>query len=345
MLSAEETSARGGGVRLVLPLRVGTEVDVIDLESAHIEWLVRIAAYVAVRDGLLGTPETAFATVRPGTIKTWHGSIACLDSLAIELRDERGRDVSRVTFPRHVLEPFVTARAVHRVVESKAEGRLAFASSLHAIDADDAPWPVQIPPFPAWSIDDLAARATAVGSPGGGWIATFVTGDVLDGLATLEQHSREHGVEAAGRIHARVGFDRKARAFVRILERLVVTHDAVATGSTVVSSGASWGEFLAATPPDAPSAASHAHTHLHLAASDESREGSEIALDRHAKPMISIADRITHLTTFTDPLAAGLIVSLYPDRRVVTAYGYRPDGLLDEEPGYWVLPGHRRTVT
>jgi hypothetical protein len=62
--------------------------------------------------------------------------------------------------------------------------------------------------------------------------------------------------------------------------------------------------------------------------------------------MISIADRITHLTTFTDPLAAGLIVSLYPsDRRIVTAYGCRPDGFLDEEPGYWVLPGHWRTTT
>jgi hypothetical protein len=203
---------------------------------------------------------------------------------------------------------------------------------------------VQVPTFPAWSVDDLAARAAAEGTPSREWIATFVTRDVLDGLALLEAASRERGVEAAGRIHARVGFDRRTRTFVRMLERLIVTRDAVATGSTIVSSGASWGEFLAAMPTGGPSVASHAHTHLHLAAAEESREDSEVALDRGANPMISIADRVTHLTTFTDPLAAGLIVSLYPDRRVVTLYGYRPDGMFDEEPGYWVLPRrHGRT--
>jgi hypothetical protein len=240
MRSAEEHSARRGGVRLVLPLRVGAAADLIELEPAHLEWLVRTAAYVAVRDGLVDVSKTVFATVCPGTVKTWHGSTACLDSLAIELHDERGHEVARLTFPRQVLDPFVTARAVHRVVESQAEGRLAFASSLHAIEADDAPWPIEIPPFPAWSIDDLAAQAVAVGSPARDWIATFVTADVLDEIATLERRSRAHGVEAAGRIHARVGFDRKARVFIRVLERLVVTRDAVATGSTIVSSAASW---------------------------------------------------------------------------------------------------------
>jgi hypothetical protein len=344
MLSAVEQTPPG--VRLVLPLRVGGELDAIELEAAHLEWLVRTAAYVAVRDGLLGIPEAAFAVVRPAAIRTWHGSVACLDALAIELHDERGREVSRLTFPRQVLEPLVAARALHRVVESKAEGRLTFASSLHAIDADAAPWLVQVPPFPAWSIDDLAARAVAEGTPAREWIATFVTADVLDGLALLEQTSRACGVEAAGRIHARVGFDRRARTFVRILERLVVTRDAVATGATVVSSGASWAEFLAATPSGGPSVASHVHTHLHLGEDEASGQDADVMLDRRARPMMSIADWVTHLITFTDPLAAGLIVSLYPDRRIVTLYGYTPRGSIEEEAGYWVLPRqHERTDT
>jgi hypothetical protein len=345
MLSAEQIATGGAGVRLVLVVGVGAELDTIELEGAHLESLVRTAAHVAVRDGLLGIPETAFASIRPGTIKTWHGAVACLDSLAIELRDERGCEVSRLTFPRQVLGPFVTARAVHHVVASQVEGRVAFASSLHAIDADEPPWPVHIPPFPAWSLHDLAAQAVAEGSPAEAWIATFVTAEVLDGLAALERTSRACGVEAAGRIHARVGFDRRTHTFIRILERLVVTRDAVATGSTVVSSAASWGEFLAARPSDGPSAACLAHTHLHLADGGESRDDAEVGLDRHAKPMISIADRVTHLTTFTDPLSAGLIVSLYPDRRVVTLYGYRPDGTFDAEPGYWVLPRQHERST
>jgi hypothetical protein len=308
-------------------------------------WSARTAASGAARDGLLGIPETAFAVFRPGAIKTWHESVACLDSLAVELRDERGREVARLTFPRRVFEPFVTARAVHRVVEAKAEGTLAFASSLHAIEADEAPWPVHVPSFPAWSVDDLVAQAMPEGSPAGDWIATFVTTDVLDGLAVLEGTSRTTGVEAAGRIHARIGFDRTARTFVRILERLVVTRDTVATGSTVVSRAGSWGEFLAATPSDGPSVASHVHTHLHLADTGESRADSEVALDRNARPVISTTDKVSHITTFNDPLAACLIQSVYPERGILTAYGYRPDGRFDDEPGYWVLPRQWRTST
>jgi len=33
-----------------------------------------------------------------------------------------------------------------------------------------------------------------------------------------------------------------------------------------------------------------------------------------------------------------LIVSLFPDRRVLKVYGYTPGAALREEPGYWVLP-------
>ena len=327
------------GVRLALPLRIGAWDDTIVLEPANAEWLVRTAACVAFRDGNVAAPASLAARVLPGTIREWHGDVRCLDSIVVELRDGGGEVVFCIEFPRRVLQPFVTARAVHCVVESGAQGTVAYASSLHAVDGDDDPWPVEVPALPAWSIDELAARSVAEGTPARHWIATFVHPDVLDGFALLEQASREQNVEAAGRIHTRVGFDPEARAFVRVLERLVVTRDVVATGSTIVSTAASWGDFLAAVPPGvAPSIPSHVHTHLHLAADGEGDERGEGRLSAQAEPLISISDRVTHLTQSTDPMAAAVIVSLYPDRRVVTFHGYTPDGFLDEEPGYWVLP-------
>ena len=53
---------------------------------------------------------------------------------------------------------------------------------------------------------------------------------------------------------------------------------------------------------------------------------------------VSIEDIVTHFTVFPDPLSAMLIVSLFPDRRVLKVYGYTPGAALREEPGYWVLP-------
>ena len=88
----------------------------------------------------------------------------------------------------------------------------------------------------------------------------------------------------------------------------------------------------------APSIPSLAHTHLHLSADGVADERVEGPLPAGAEPLISISDRVTHLTRFTDPMAACVILSLYPDRRVVTLYGYTPDGELRDEAGYWVLP-------
>jgi hypothetical protein len=216
---------------------------------------------------------------------------------------------------------------VHRVLESGAQGTIAFASSLHATAADDPPWPVDVPALPSWSIARLARRATAVGTPAHGWIATFVDPDVLDGFDLLEETSRARGVEAAGRIHTRLGFDRRTRTFVRVLERLVVTRDAVATGSTVVSPGGTWAAFLAAAAlGDGPPAS--VHTHVHLAAEGGGEQENDAGLHAGAEPLISISDKVTHLTRFGHPMAAAWILSLYPDRRV-KLYGYTPGGTLE----------------
>ena len=98
------------------------------------------------------------------------------------------------------------------------------------------------------------------------------------------------------------------------------------------------GAFLAALPTDGPTASSHVHTHVHLAADGCETAGSEGVLGADAEPIISVNDRIMHLTTFTDPLAAALILSIYPDRRVLKLYGYAPDGTFEEQSGYWALP-------
>ena len=160
----------------------------------------------------------------------------------------------------------------------------------------------------------------------------------------LEHLSRESGLETAGRIHARAGFDSNRKRFVRILDRLVVSRATQGTASTVLSTGASWGEFLSATESEGPRAYASAHTHLHLGRNEtkagragENRPESMEASRSKQEPIISIDDVVTHYTAFPDPLSAALIVSLFPDRRVVTVYGYAVDARLVAEPGYRVL--------
>ncbi len=320
------------GIAMSLPLVVGSSADVVVLELPHCEWLVRTAALVGVRDGLLGIPESAHAWFRPGRLRDRHGSTLCLDSCIVELRDDRGRVVSRGEFPRDVFAPFVSARALHVTGASRGTGAATarIAYSLHAAECADPPLRVSIPALPAMSVDALAAGATAEGNPSREWMATFLSADVVEAFGELERASRARGVETSGRMHARVGFDRMRRTFVRILHRLVPIRAGEATDSTVVSPAGSWAEFLAAPPPDVPSVTCSVHTHLHQAGET---------------PIISIADVVTHLTTFTDPFAASVIVSLYPDGRVVRLYGYTPDGTVEEEPGYWVLDREPRSNT
>lgn len=125
-LSTADAAPRG--VRLTLPLQIGGHTDAVLLEPAHCEWLVRIAASAAVRDGLLGMPARVTGRLLPGKLRDRHGRVRCLDSCVVELRDDRGRPVSRVEFPREVFVPFVVARAVHWVTEAGLEGTQRYAS-------------------------------------------------------------------------------------------------------------------------------------------------------------------------------------------------------------------------
>jgi hypothetical protein len=327
------------GVRLTLPLRVGMRTDEVVLEPAHCEWLVRVAAYAAARDGVLGMPGETTAHLLPGTVRGWHDGVRCLESCVVDLRDARGHAVSRREFSRVVFVPFVTARAAYLIVEERGSTPAdAIAFSLHATGSGDGGFPVSVPALSPVSIDALVRSAVPVGDPASAWIVTLVHADVMEGLDGLERASRVGGVEAAGRIHARVAFDPERRVFVRVLERLIVTRETEATHSTVLSKPASWAAFLAAVPTDGPTAASHVHTHVHLATNGQQAAGSEAVLGADADPIISVNDRIMHLTTFSDPLAAALILSIYPGRRVLKLYGYTPEGTFEEEPGYWLLP-------
>lgn len=313
-----------GSISISLPFVVDRSADVATLELAHCEWLLRTATLAAIRDGLLGIPEAVHGWFLPGQLRERHGEVLCLASCVVELRDDRGLLVSRQEFPRDVFAPFVVARALHvtGATAYAGAGTVPIVYSLHAGECADPPVRIAIPALPAMSVDALAARATGEGAPSLQWMATFLTADVVDGLGELEGASRARGVETAGRIHARVGFDRRRRTFVRVLERLVPTRHAEATDSTVVSPAGSWAEFLAGLPGDGPRSTSTAHTHLH--------ETGEQAI-------ISIADVVTHLTSFPDPFAACVIVSLRPGGRNVTLYGYTPRGTVEREPGYWVL--------
>ena len=338
--------AAAGGVRLTLPLTAGSRTAEIVLEPAHCERLFRGAAYGAIRDGRLRIGQQVTARLVPGRVRDRHNGAICLESCAVELIDRRGALAARVEFPRVAFAAFVAARAVRLLVESReAVGDGALAYSLHATASADEPFTVVIPALPRLSVEALAASALPRGAPESDWVATFVSAAVGEGLEEIERVSRASGVEAAGRIHARVGFDPARRCLVRVLERLVISRATRASAVAVVSTAASWAEFLATAPAGGAQAYSSVHTHLHTpdAPGADGVPGDHLlasgaSLRPDGEPCISINDVVTHYTTFPDPLSAALIVSLFPDRRVVTLYGYTPRAQLREEPGYWLLP-------
>jgi hypothetical protein len=327
-------------------VRAGEAVAAIELDPAHCERLFRTAAYAALRDGLLTPAEKIVARLVPGRVRQRHGTVYCLDSCAVELLGARRRLVARHEFPRGSFAAFAAGRATHLLVEAGSSVTGApVAYSLHASDSSDDPFPVQIPRLAPLSVARLAAAAVACRAPDDEWVATFMTPAVASGLRDIGRLSLATGLEAAGRIHTRVGFDAARRCFVRILDRLVISRDTQATALSVVSSAASWADFLATVDAGGPRAPSSVHTHLHLNKTPPNGEGAPgdhllaaAASMRAADgPCISINDIVTHYTAFPDPLSAALIVSLFPDRQVVTLYGYAADAQLREEPGYWSL--------
>jgi hypothetical protein len=263
-----------------------------------------------------------------GRVRERHGDVLCLASCSVELLREDGRVVAAVPFTRDVFQAFAAARIVHLLGDAAAEtvagGRLDYAFALHGAEDGHEPVPVAMTALAPASVRAATAAARAVGTPAADWIVTVLAADVVEGLAELDRLSRASGVETAGRVRARLGFDAGSRTFVRLLDRLVVARDARATETAVVSTAASWGEFLAGVD-DGPQAATSVHTHLHL---------SEKL--RAAAPLISIDDLVTHYVVFPDPLSAALVVTLFPDRSVTRLYGYAPDGRLAAEPGFWI---------
>jgi len=262
----------------------------------------------------------------------------------VELLGTRRRVVARTEFSRAVFAAFAVARAQHLDVDVGTEAvTMPVAYSLHAVDSAEPPYPVVVPALPPLSVDSLTAAAVAAGAPTNEWIATFITTEVSAGLGELEALSRRSGIEVAGRIHTRVGFDRERRCFARVLDRLVISRQTRGTALAVVSTAASWADFLSNAPADGPQAPASVHTHLHLqpdAAGGDGPSGEHLlapagTLRASSDPCISINDIVTHYTVFPDPLSAALIVSLFPDRRVLTLYGYAPNALLSLEPGYW----------
>jgi hypothetical protein len=316
------------------------------LEAAHSERLFRTAACVAVRDGAIGPGDAVRARLAPGRVRERHGTVLCLESCAVELLDAGGGVAARVEFPRVAFAAFAAARAVHLLVESGAPlDTLSIAYSLHAAAGDEEPFAVERPALPPLSVAALARAAVPHGSPADDWVATFVTPEARAGLDAIERRSRATRVEAAGRIRTRVGFDAERRCFVRVLDEVVISRATEATAVTVVSTAASWAEFLGPGAPAGPQAHSSLHTHLHLpeapggdgAAGDHLLAAGAETLPADGEPCISINDIVTHYTAFPDPLSAALIVSLFPDRRVVTLYGYTPRAQLRREPGWWAL--------
>jgi len=333
-----EADAGCMGVRLTLPLACRAGTSEVVLEPAHCEWLFRLAAYSAVRDGRVGMGEQVVCRLVPGVVRDHHQSALCLASLAIELHDARGRLAARTDVSAEVFAPFVEARAARLWARAAVDGGTELGPvrfTLHAGPAVESPFPVSIPRLPSVSLATLS-EARAVGKPDRGWVTTVIEPAVITGLDALETMSRSLGVEAAGRIHGRVGFDAERRCFVRVLEQLVPTRETTANATAVLSRAESWGEFLASVPSDGPSAGSQAHTHLHTRRPDGS-EGD--GLDATAPPVISADDRISLLVDYPDSLSASLILSLYDDRRVLKIYGCAADGRLREEPGWFLHPG------
>jgi len=284
------------------------------------------------------------ARVLPGEVRDQHESIRCLETCRVELLSGRRRRAS-VEFRRDVFAAFATARALHLAAHGSQGGTMHIGYSLHGIDSTDEPPQVAVPPLPSISVAELRAHAAPCGEPTDEWIVTFMSAQVVAGLEAMGSTSRSSGVEVAGRIHTRGGFDPERRCFVRVLDQLVISRATQATAVRVVSTAASWADFLDTARADGPQAPASVHTHLHLRAESDDSEPQRSAppmsdgmLSANQQPCISIDDLVTHYITFPDPLSAALIISLFPDRQVVTLYGYAPDAQLWVEPGYWVLP-------
>jgi len=310
-------------VRLNLQVRVAAFAGEVRLDAGHLDRLVRCAAYRAIADGLVGPQASLAARVIAGRVRERHGDVRCLESIVVELLDGASAPVARVEFERAVFGAFALARGLHLLDESGGAADATVVYALHASAADDDPLPVALPAFEPVSLAALAADAEPVGAPGDGWIATFIAPAVVDGFAALADESRASGDETVGLVHARLGFDAERRTFVRIFERLLRSPATQASPLRVISTGASWGPYLALAG-DRPSAPTSVHTHLHLTTPD-------------AAPCISIDDLIAHYTQFQDPGSAAAIVTIYPDRHEPTLYGYGRDGLLARAPGHYLL--------
>lgn len=344
--SRGKAGVAASGVRLSIPLRAGGNAAEIMIEPGHCERLFRMAAYVAIRDGRLAPGKQICARLVPGRVRERHGEVYCLDSCCVDLVGARGRLVARIEFPREVFAAFAAARAGYLLAESgRSVETQPIAYSVHGVDDTAEACAIEIPALPALSIAALAASAVARGTPADDWVATFVTAEVESGLDEIDRLSRTSGVEVAGRIRTQAAFDAERCCFVRILDRLVIARETRATVFSVVSTAASWGDFLALASTDGPQALASVHTHLHLgdaAGGSDGASGDHLlastgALRANGGPCISIDDMVTHYTAFPDPLSAALIVSLFPSERVVTLYGYTQRAQLREEPGYWVL--------
>jgi hypothetical protein len=303
----------------------------VAIEAGHLERLFRMAAFVAVRDGFLAAGEEALARLLPGPVRARHGDVHCLESCRVELRRPHGAPVLQVEFGREAFGAFALARAACRLAPTARSLERAVFYALHAVPSGDDAVPVVVPTLPVMSVDALARSALRWGAPDRGWIVSLMTPAVAHGLAELEEASRASGLETAGRIHTRIGFDPACRTFVRVLERLIVARDAPATAVTVRSTAASWGEFLSSRP-HRPSVASSAHTHVHLCEGGGAAPGDVAGI----APGISIDDLVTHYVNFPDPLSAALIVSVFADTAEVRIYGYTRGAVLHEEPGWWL---------
>ena len=344
-----QADAAPGGVRLSVSVRVGADAAEIAVEPGHLERIFRMTVCLAIRDGKLSPAEPVVARLVAGKVRERHGAVLCLDSCAVEIARDDGSRVARRQFPLATFAAFAAARAVHLLGDgtaAKSERTEQIGFALHATSADDDPLPVARPDLAVVSLTEMAAGAARQGAPDEVWLATFVTRAVARSVVEMDERSRTSGVEAAARIHTRVGFDPTRRCFVRTLERLVVTPVTRATALSVVSTAASWASVLEDGGVVGPRVLSSVHTHLHLARDAGPADGvagthlvAGAGLGAAGDPCISIEDIVTHYTTFPDPLSAALIVSLFPDRRVITLYGYTPGARLRVEPGYWILGG------
>jgi hypothetical protein len=358
-------AAARGGVELSVPLCAGHRADEIVLDAGHQERLFRTAAYVAVQAGVVAPDVEVRARLVPVRLRQRHEEVDCLESCGVEVLDPAGTALATVEFPRGTFAAYAVARALHLLgADGEADlgtrGAYTVGYALHARPAVGDPLLVARPRLVPVRLGALTRGAVVHGRPDDTWVATLLTASVMEDIATLAARSRAQGIEAAGRIHARVGYDPARRCFVRLLERLVPTAAADATALSVVSSAASWAPFLDGAP-DEPTAPSAIHSHLHAvapggaehspsadhllaeAAAETARSSRRVAararvgLAMSVEPCISIADVITHYATFPDTLSASAIVSLFPDRAVLKIYGYTGHARLREEPGHFVV--------